>query len=304
MKAFAVKLWVLLHALALGLSAQVPEFQVEHPEIDEQSAIVASYLYPDVFWVLEDSGSEPILFPLNSRGRIIVPDYLSSHYGGKRQPEYPGMLVLTARNLDWESLGHIKDTLIIADVGNNSNTRRDLGVYLVLEPNPHNIPQCRPFTFLPLAFPDQRSWPPEKWDFDCEAVFGFKGHIYFLTKHRSDQRIDKPKPSTKLYRMDTRHTNQVNVLTKVSEREDLGGWVTAADMSPDLTRLAMLVHNPLVSSIWLFPTPREGDDFLGGVPIVTPMTKVNQVEGICFKNADTLIVTNEQRDWYEIPLQK
>ena len=104
--------------------------------------------------------------------------------------------------------------------------------------------------------------------------------------------------------MDTRHTNQVNILTLVGQRDDLGGWVTGADMAPDASRLAVLIHNPLVSSIWLFSTPRNHDNFLEQVPIITPLPKVDQVEGICFMNSDTLLVSNEQRNWYQVALPK
>jgi len=289
--------------LAAPLFAQSLLTTVDHPPIGEQSALLASPSYPDVFWVLMDSGNDPALFPLDPRGQIIIPGFLQEHYSSGEVP-YPGLSVLGAQNQDWESLAHLGDTLVIADMGNNYNYRRDLALYFLLEPNPYQCPAATPFLRLTVAYPDQTSWPAREWRFDCEATFSYKGELYFLTKHRKDRHPEKPAPSTRLYRLDTRDPGIVNNLTFVAELEDLGGWVTAADMSPDDERLAILVQNPLVSSVWVFRAPKQGDDFFSMVPLVIPMPKVRQVEGIAFRDTESLIVSNEQRDWFLIQLDE
>ncbi len=288
--------------LATLLFGQTKICTIKHPPINEQSAIVKSLTYEDVYWVCNDSGGEPYIFALNSAGKIIVPDYLKRRYDGQNGKHYPGIELSGAVLNDWESMAILNDTLVIADVGNNGNARRDLGVYLVPEPNPHASSQIRPLAWYPVRFEDQDKFPPAKWEYDCEAVFTFKGKIYFLTKHRADRNIRTPAPATKLYRMDTRHTTQVNVLKYISRKEDLGGWVTAADMAPDGSALVLLAQNPLASTIWYFPQPKSGDDFLSQSPRTFNLIKADQAEGICFKNAKTLIITNEQRDWFEVPL--
>ncbi len=275
---------------------------VEHAPIDEQSAIVKSQTYPDVFWVSNDSDTEPYLFPLNSQGEIIIPDWLQRRYNKPDGRIYPGVHITGAILYDWESMALLGDTLVVADMGNNGNARRDLGVYLILEPNPHNTPRTRPLAWYPVRYEDQANFPPDEWEYDCEAIFTYKGKIYFLTKHRADQHIMKPAPATKLYRMDTRYTSQVNVLKYISRKEDLGGWVTDADIAPDESAMVLLAQNPLVTTIWYFPKPKRGDDFLSQTPRSINLLKVDQAEGICFKDANTLIITNEQRDWFEVSL--
>lgn len=277
---------------------------VSHPPINEQSAIVKSRTYSDVFWVSNDSDTEPFLFPLNYRGEIIIPKWMQSRYSKNTEDIYPGIAISGAILYDWESMAVFDDTLIVADVGNNGNARRDLGVYFIPEPNPHTTPRTRPLAWYPVHYEDQDEYPAKEHEFDCEAIFTFSGNIYFLTKHRRDRNIIKPAPSTKLYRMDTRHTDKTNILKLVSRKEALGGWVTDADIAPDESAMVLLAQNPLASTIWYFPRPEKGDDFLSQTPKVFNLIKASQAEGICFKNSRTLIVTNEQREWFEVPLSK
>jgi len=298
-----VKFWSLM-ILAGSLWGQGKICTVEHPPIDEQSAIIKSKTYDDVFWVTNDSDTRPYLFPLDSKGGIIVPDWLKRSYSGQDGEVYPGTEITDAVLFDWESMAILNDTLIIADVGNNGNARRDLGLYFILEPNPHSTRKTRVFAWYPVRYEDQHQYPPDEWEYDCEAVFTFKGKVYFLTKHRADRHINKPAPATKLYRLDTRHTSRVNVLKLISRKEDLGGWVTDADIAPDGSAMVLLAQNPLATIIWYFPRPVKGDDFLSQSPKRFNLIKADQAEGVCFKDDKTIIVTNEQREWFEVKLSK
>ena len=295
------KLLGLILISALGM-AQEKMLEVKHDPIDEQSAIVKSQTYDDVYWVCNDSGDKPVLFPLNSKGEIIIPGFLQRKYTGQGKKPYPGIKILGAVHHDWEALAVLKDTLVIADVGNNGNARRDLGVYLMPEPNPHAIYEMRPLVWYPVRYEDQDQYPPAEWEYDCESIFTYQGKIYFLTKHRLDGNIRKPAASTKLYRMDTRYTDRANVLTYISRLDNLGGWVTDANMAQDESAMVFLAQNPLTTMVWYFPKPKKGDNFLAQTPRYFNLLKADQAEGVCFKDPKTIIVTNEQRDWYSIPL--
>ncbi|NQV29258.1 MAG: hypothetical protein HQ508_00080 [Candidatus Marinimicrobia bacterium] len=276
--------------------------RVAHSPINEQSAIVKSQTYEDVFWVCNDSGNEAAIFALNSSCEIIMPDFVRRHYDKKKEGDFPGIKISGAICQDWEAMSVLKDTLVIADMGNNGNARRDLGIYLVPEPNPHSITETRPLVWLPIRYEDQNEYPASEWEFDCESVFSYKGNIYFLTKHRSDQNINKPASSTKLYRLDSRYSNKTNVLKYISRRDELGGWITDANMAQDESAMVLLAQNPLATIIWYFPSPKKGDDFLAQTPKHYNLLKADQAEGVCFKDPNTIIVTNEQRDWFEISL--
>ncbi|NQT64302.1 MAG: hypothetical protein HQ556_15180 [Candidatus Marinimicrobia bacterium] len=284
------------------LSGQDKICIVKHKDIDEQSAIIKSQTYDNVYWLCNDSGDKPFVFPVTGQGEMIVPDFMKKRYIGKKIDEYPGIKIKNASLIDWEALAVLKDTLIIADVGNNGNTRRDMGVYLIPEPNPRSIYETRPLLWLPVRYEDQSKYPAEEWEFDCESIFTFQGKIYFLTKHRSDRHIRKPAAATKLYRMDTRFTHKANVLKLINRKDNLGGWVTDASMAQDESAMVLIAQNPLATIIWYFPKPKQGDDFLAQTPRSYSLVKADQAEGVCFKDPQTIIVTNEQREWFEIPL--
>ncbi len=282
----------LLSTAMLWGAGRVTRVVVQNPEINEQSAVVTSARYPNVLWVLNDSGDKARLFAIRKDGSNIIPTFLEERY--RNNLAYPGLTITGADNTDWESLTRIGDTLIIADMGNNGNARRDLGVYFVLEPNPRARTSTRPLFWLTVAFPDQKKFPPKDWRFDCEAVFAYHGKLYFLSKERDQGRIDLPRPTTHLYRLDTRHFHQVNQLKQVDQREDLGGWITAAEMSPDEKILAILAQNPLVATIWLFPAPRFGDHFLRQNPRLLTIKKAGQAEGLCWLSNREILITNEE----------
>jgi hypothetical protein len=279
-----------------------PLARVEHPPIAEMSGIVPSSRYPGIFWVHNDSGDEARLFAIRTDGKTVMPAWMSEFYfvdkpvTGK-QP-YAGLRVDQASNSDWEDIAIDGDTLYIADTGNNGNARRDLGVYVLPEPNPQAVERARVLKWLPVAYPEQTAFPPEgAWPFDCEAIFVYKHKLYFVSKHRLGSN-GMPDKSANLYRLDTKHTEQVNVLKKVDSRADLGGWVTAADLSPDGKTLAVLCHYP-VASVWLF-TAKEGDRFLSGNARRMILTNAEQCEAVCFADRDTLLVTNEQRALFRV----
>jgi hypothetical protein len=282
-----------------------PIAQVTHPPLDEMSGIVKSRRYPNVYWVHNDSGDVPRLFAIRADGSVVMPSWISGDYfvgapvEGK-QP-YPGVGVDAAANFDWEDIALDGDTLYIGDVGNNGNARRDLGVYLLVEPNPEAVNKARIMKWLPVAYQDQKANPPQRWDFDCEAVFTYRGRLHFLTKHRTGPEHEQPGTGTNLYRLDTAHTDRLNILMKLDSHSDLGGWVTGADMSPDGRTLAVLCQAP-VQSVWLFEASPGGNRFFSRPARRLVFTEARQCEAVCFEDDSTLIVTNEQRDLFRLKI--
>lgn len=277
-----------------------------HPPLTEMSGIVPSVRYPGAYWVMNDSGDEPRIFAIDKSGKTIMPSWLSKHYFvddsllGK-QP-YPGLQIGLASNIDWEEIAIDGDDLYIADVGNNGNARRDLGIYAVTEPNPHTIDRARIAKWIPIAYPDQTGYPGERWQFDCEAVFVYNHKLYFITKNRLSGEIGKPDVSASLYRLDEMRTDRVNILTKIEEKTDLGGWVTGAALSPDGKTLAVLCNAP-AQSVWLFDTPTSGDKFFSSNARRLVFKGTKQSEAVCFTSNEILLITNEQREMFEVRIE-
>jgi hypothetical protein len=282
---------------ALPLYAQVIEriAEVTHPALGEMSGIVASS-YPDIFWVHNDSGDTARIFAIHANGDIVVPRYLPP---ARSTDEWPGLVIDNAWHYDWEDIALADGILYLADIGNNDNARRDLGVYVVNEPNPRYVAGARAVRFLPVRYPDQTEYPAKLWHFDCEAVFTFAGKLYFLTKHRQPGKALAWEQGTKLYRLNSNHTDRDNVLQLV-DRHDGVTLATGADVSPDGQHLAILTYTHL----WVFDRPDEGDKWLQSPARVLALDRslVKQNEAVAWENNDSLLITNENRQIFRVLL--
>ena len=261
---------------------------VTHPLLAEVSGIVKSER-GDFYWVHNDSGNGAVLFAIDAAGVPLVPPWLGIAAG-----DWQGHVIDHATNADWEAIALANGTLYIADVGNNGNARRDLGVYVVNEPDPVAVQRMKALKYLPLRYPDQRDHPGDVWHFDCEAVFVADGKLHFITKHRRSRRIGEFEPGAKLYRLDTRHVDEENVLTLVGHHDDIA-VVTGADISPDGERLAVATY----TALWIFDRPEEGGNWLAGRAWKLDLPQniwQRQLEAIAWQDASTLLLINEKRD--------
>ena len=261
--------------------------QLAHEELSEVSGIVKS-TRGDFYWVHNDSGDEPRVFAIDAEGTPLRPPFLRVTV-----EDWQGHAIDNATHFDWEDIALSDGVLYIADVGNNGNARRDLGVYVVNEPDPLAIPNMRALRYVPVRYPDQTDYPGDIWHFDCEAVFLADGKLHFLTKHRQSRRISEGAPGTKLYRLDTQNADRENVLTLIGRRDDVS-QVTGADLSPDGARLAVSTY----TTLWIFDRPTQGGDWLSGAAWKLEMDSAiaKQLEAITWQDASTLRLVNEQRD--------
>ncbi len=251
----------------------------------ELSGLAASRRHPGVFWGLNDSGDSARVFAIRRDGSVA---------GETR--------IAGAQNVDWEDLAiepELRgDTLWIDDLGNNGNRREDLALYAVREPRPGAARSALAVRY-PVRYPDQTEFPPPKAGrrFDAEAIY-VRGHRpYVLTKWRQN---GFPGLGTALYRMDTRFTDRPNVLTKIGEKPDIGGWATGASLSPDGRKLAVLVHLP-VPSVWIFDASR-GENALAHPLSRRAIPFTGQCEALAWIGGDRLLVSNEPGDLFEFPL--
>jgi hypothetical protein len=240
----------------------------------ENSGLVKSRSHDNVLWFLNDSGNEPRIYPIDRFGKGIV----------KNSPdESRGVLVQGAKNKDWEDIA-VDDVgnVIIADVGNNGNKRRDLTLYFVREPSDADK-SVEVDHQVVVRYPDQLAFPaPEdNFNFDCEAVFTVDDDVYFLTKHRSDD-------LTKLYCLPDAK-NSTDGLLKLVDRFDTHGGVTAADCSADGLSLVVTTYQ----SVWLFDRATKSDSFFDGNVWWAPYVS-KQVEAVCFDGPDRILLADEQ----------
>lgn len=265
-----------------------PIAKFDAPPLSEISGICPSNNSKDVWWVHNDSGDSARIFAVDRAGKIV----------GANE----GTMIEGARNIDWEDIAKGDGKLYIGDVGNNGNARRDLAVYVIKEPSDVRQKSMQPLNRIQVSYPGQTQFPPATWQFDCEAIFVLHGKLHFLTKHRAlGGRL--PSDSTTLYRLDSERSDRTNVLTKLDQRSNLGGWVTAADVSGNGRWLAVLTQFP-AASIWIFDTQANPAKPLAKPVRRVVMSNAKQCEAVCFDGPDTLIVANEQREIFRIKVNQ
>jgi len=251
----------------------------------ENSGIVKSRNHEDVFWMHNDSGDEPRVYAIHRDG---------TSYDDERYPEEQGALIGGAINVDWEDIavdaaGHV----IIADVGNNGNDRRDLVLYYLDEPSP----VAGRTTFKKKVFvkyPDQRTFPASKdeFNFDCEAIYTIGDTVHFLSKHRSDSRLTH-------YRLDDPKSEETNVLTRLEEF-DLQGQAVGADCTADGKRLVVISY----TAVWLFERENDEQSFFDGKISWAPYGQEREIESVCFADDETILLADEGLgELYEVALK-
>jgi hypothetical protein len=278
---------------------------VENPELRELSGLVASRDHEDVLWTHGDSGSPPRLFALGADLQTVVPDWLRARFGtgaGVVRPPWPGIELAGATHVDWEAVARIGDRLYVADVGNNGNARRDLGFWELPEPAPEAVDRARPARFLPVHYPEQRAFPGEVWEWDCEAVFSDGDVLWLITKHRRADEITGFVPGARLYRFEPGRAGEASTPLELVARHGTLSVATGADLSPDGELLAVLTY----SALWLFPRPEAGAHWLSGRPWIRrlPLLRTRQAEAVAWRDDRRLLVANEDGAFFEVVVDR
>lgn len=191
--------------------------------VPELSGMVKSRKHPGVFWAHGDSGNDPELWAIDATGRTL------------------GRYKLDARNEDWEDIAtDDAGNLYVGDIGNNFQSRDDLTVLRVVEPDKivdHAVLQVS--GRQPFRYPDSARGKPQYSD--AEAIFFAAGRLHLLTKNRlSTQSV--------LYRFPAVFTGKPTILERVSsielraKKSQGAAPVTAADISRDETRVALITY--------------------------------------------------------------
>ena len=231
----------------------------------------------DLYYTLNDSGSDADIFAINEQGKLI---------DSKRIPD--------AKNKDWEELICYKDSLqnqhiVIGDIGNNRNQRKDLCLYNY----DVNKDQTIKHTY---RYEDQFQFPPIKdsMNFDCEAFFTRDSSYYFISKNRGV-------PSVKIYRLSQDTSAHV---AAVEQRLRFKGMVNACsvfhDKASSTENLAMLLYG----RIFLFHILESPTGIHLQPYGVIKFPSAGQSEGICWYNNNELRATNERGKLFKIVIKK
>jgi hypothetical protein len=254
--------------------------------VREPSGVTASPTHEGVFWIHGDSGTGNWLFAIDRSGTKLA-----------------RLRVKGAENVDWEDITHDdRGNLWLGDIGNNDSARRDLVVYRIPEPDPRaDIDEVRPDLEVPFSYPEQREFGNKYADFDAESLMWWDGHLWLLTKHRSDD-------FTHLYRFPSLDGDEVELermgsfdlgVSLESHDKSWAGQATGAEAAPDGKHWALLSYD----AAFVFELPPAG---AGEQMFAKPVTRIgfdqeqtNQVEALTWDGAELLLI-NEQRHVFRI----
>lgn len=260
----------------LKVIANLPE------TLNEASGIEISD-HSDLIWMINDSGNAPELFGLSNDGKIKK------------------VLKINAKNNDWEDLtSDKKGNIYIGDFGNNANKRKNLAILKVNADFLNNKDKIDVERIL-FHYPSQNKFPPKKTNmhFDCESFFYFNDSLYLFTKSRVKGDFGK----TDLYRIPAKQgKHTAEYVSSFNSCPELDCWITSADISIDGKKVVLLNKK----SVWMF-TDFKGADFFSGKAIEFSLNHNSQKESVCFKDKNTLYITDEKAygnggNLYEISL--
>lgn len=223
-------------------------------------------------WSHEDSGNANELYCFDSTGILLRT-----------------LIIGNVENIDWEDLAvDSDDHWFIGDFGNNNNTRTDLAIYKI--PNPENIAENTVNAgIIRFTLEDQTAFPPpsSNRNFDIEAMVWHKDSLYLFTKNRSN-------PFTGITKMYVLPDAPGNYVARLVDSQFMGstvetGRITSADINHHTGELVLLTNNRLISF-----TNYTGNRFFNGhktdyIFNTTP----GQNEGIAFVSGTKLYMTEE-----------
>ncbi|XLS28760.1 hypothetical protein ACJD0Z_16370 [Flavobacteriaceae bacterium M23B6Z8] len=248
------------------------EYVTELPKALKENSGLEILPQSDLFWFIADGGNKDHLYGIDLKGDIIK-----------------DINIKGAKNQDWEDLAADEaGNIFIGDFGNNNNEREDLVIYRI--PNPVGLKkEDLDAEEINFWYPEQKEFPPDDEDFvyDAEAFFFFDGHLYIFTKNRTYPFDGR----TLLYKVPAIKGEHKAILLgeTVLCKEIESCMVTAADISPDRTKVVLLSHD----RIWLLQNFKE-DDFFGGQVKEIPLGHYSQKESISFKTNELVYISDEK----------
>jgi hypothetical protein len=189
---------------------------IQHLAMKESSGLAASKQYPGIIWTHGD-GSSRFLFAMRTNGAYVR--------------AFP----VGASFVDWEDItADNSGNLYLADTGSEGGLRTHVKIHRVREPNPDKLKNVQVERTWYVRFPGDRQ--------NCEAFFPLDGRGYLVTKAELGGRVT-------IYDFDLANRARSILLRRVTT-VDIPGDVTAATLSADSSRLALLTDDgPVVYTI-------------------------------------------------------
>lgn len=240
--------------------------------VQETSGIETSN--PLYVWTHNDSGGEPELYKIDTFGTILKTVFIKN-----------------AVNSDWEDITSDGQHYYIGDIGNNSNNRKDLKIYKIANPDAISGDTALA-EIISFSYSNQTQFPPDNAhkNFDAEALMYFNNSLYIFSKNYTNPFSG----FTYLYKIPSEPGQYVATLLdsfKTGNGMKEQWWVTAADISPDNKKVALLSSD----KIFVF-TDFTGDNFFKGKVKMIDLGSFSQKEAFAFYTNTEFYITDEYYD--------
>ena len=132
------------------------------PDILEETSGLA--ILNDTLWTLNDSGNEAALYAISTKGALL----------DKRDT--------SKTNIDWEDMTIVNGNMLVADMGNNFGTRKNLHLLEIDLSNGG----ATTLDSIPFHYPEQDNFDfQQATHFDAEGIVVVENKIVVFTKNRS-----------------------------------------------------------------------------------------------------------------------
>ena len=132
------------------------------PDILEETSGLAKL--NDTLWTLNDSGNEAALYAISTKGALLDKRYT------------------TKTNIDWEDMTIVNGNMLVADMGNNFGTRKNLHLLEIDLSNGG----ATTLDSIPFHYPEQDNFDfQQDTHFDAEGIVVVENKMVVFTKNRS-----------------------------------------------------------------------------------------------------------------------
>ena len=240
--------------------------EIDNPDIDEASGLIASGNFPGMLWTHNDSGDKNRIFLIDNTAKWKGTYYLNN-----------------AENRDWEdiAISHFSDNenyLFIADIGDNdASYNNDYRIYKVKEPKV--LPTAGSDQYLNNVETIRFKYADGSRDAETLLVDHATKDLYIVTKREARIRVYQiPYPQS---------TTSINTAVFIKELP-IGGELTGiptgatgGDISSDNTEI--IIKNYFQIFYWKLKKNETIKDGLSRIyDKLLPYTPAPQEEGLCF----------------------
>lgn len=249
-------------------------------QLAEISGLAASIRHPGTLWMHDDGGNPERLFAVDRNGDRVATFRLEG-----------------VPKTDWEDIAAFRhdgrDYLLVADTGDNGGLRRTLQLHAVEEPARLVNARLRP------AWSVVFQWPDGPRDCEAVAVDAAAGEVLLVSKKRQPPELfsvplhtASPTTVTATLLGHLRMPPPLSPQGNPGQRAPLAAQVTAADISPDGNRLAVMTYRYL-----LVYTRHPGEPWGRAVarpPVMRPLPWLAQAEAMGWaRDGRSVFVTGE-----------